>query len=74
MRLTTLGAELAIIGSPEQAAAADELGDRILSAIGSLEMFARYPDASEEIYATRHARDSFAEASRTSLLATENRS
>ncbi|MBT2547199.1 hypothetical protein [Arthrobacter sp. ISL-65] len=68
-----LRGELAILGSPEQAVAADELGDPILEAIGSLEMFAKYSDAWEEIHAIRHARDSFAEAARASLLATESR-
>jgi hypothetical protein len=67
-----LRGELAILGSPEQTEAADELGDRILEAIGSLEMFAKYSVAWEEIHAIRHGRDSFAEAARTSLLATEN--
>ena len=57
-----LRGELAIVGSPNQTAAADELGGRILDATGSLEMFARYSDTSEEIYAIRYARESFAEA------------
>lgn len=68
-----LRGELAIVGSPEQAAAADELGGRILDATGSLEIFARYSDASDEIYAIRYARGAFAEAARASLLVTESR-
>lgn len=68
-----LRGELAIIGSPEQATSAEELGDQILEATGALEIFARYSDAEKEIYAIRDARDSFAEAARASLLATESR-
>lgn len=65
-----LRGELAIVGSPEQTAAADELGSRILDATGSLEMLARYSDAEWEIYALRSARESSAQAARVSLFAT----
>lgn len=62
--------ELAIIGTPEQAAAARTLGERMIDAIGCLEMFARPSDAYPEILAIREARESFAEATRGNLLAT----
>lgn len=67
-----LTGELAIIGTPEQAATARLLTDQILDAVGSLEMFAHPSDAYAEILAIRGAKESFAEAARDNLLAAAN--
>lgn len=63
-----LTGELAIIGTPEQAATARLLTEQILDAVGSMEMFSHPSDAYEEILAIRDVMESFATAARDNLL------
>lgn len=67
--LDDLTGELAIIGTPEQAATARLLAEQLLDAVGCLEMFAQSSLAYAEVLAMRDARESFAEAARDNLLA-----
>jgi len=67
--LDDLTGELAIIGTPEQAATARLLAEQLLDAVGCLETFAQSSLAYAEVLAIRDARESFAEAARDNLLA-----
>ena len=64
-----LAGELAIVGTAEQAAASRRLGDQILDAVGAMESFAQFSDAYREILAIGRAREAFANAARSSLVA-----
>lgn len=64
-----LAGELAIVGTPEQAAASRRLGDQILDAVGAMEAFAQFSDTYDEILEIGRAREAFANAARSSLVA-----
>lgn len=64
-----LAGELAIVGTPKQATASRRLGDQILDAVGAMEAFAQFSDTYDEILAIGHAREAFANAARSSLVA-----
>lgn len=64
-----LAGELAIVGTPDQALASRRLGDQILDAVGAMEAFARSSDTYDEVRAIGHAREEFAKAARSSLVA-----
>ncbi len=62
-----LVAQVALIGTPEEAKAARKLHEALWDAAAMLEMYSRSDDAYEAILAARRARDEFAEAARSGL-------
>lgn len=62
-----LTAQVALIGTPEEAKTARSLHEALWDAVGMLEMYASFDDAFEAISAVRTAKDRFAEAARSGL-------
>ncbi|MFD4583189.1 hypothetical protein [Streptomyces sp. NPDC058434] len=65
--LEELAAELTLIGSSEEAAAAGELLEHLIYAIGALEGFVPFDEAADAVQDCRSARDAFAAEARRSL-------
>ncbi|MGP3687441.1 hypothetical protein ACTVZO_22525 [Streptomyces sp. IBSNAI002] len=70
--LEELVAELTLIGSPEEAATAGELLERLGDCIGHLEVFAPFDDAADAVERCRSARDAFSIEARRSLQGDES--
>lgn len=66
-KLEELAAEIALVGTPEEVAAAGDLHDALWYVVGLLEGFAPFDEAADAVDACRSARDRFTEAARLSL-------
>jgi hypothetical protein len=65
--LEELAAEIALVGTPEEALAAREVEESLWEVVGMLEGFAAFDDAADAIQRCRSARDTFAAAARVGL-------
>jgi hypothetical protein len=65
--MNILEAQIALIGTSEEAETAKALNDALLDAVGRLEIYAPFDEAAEAVLAVKDMREQFAKAARSSL-------